>query len=86
MEAMHEEMKSLNENKTWKSMDLPDGKNVIGSKWVCKRKLNDHNEVVGYKARLVARGFNQKFGTDYDEGFAPVMRSSSFRMLLAVSA
>lgn len=83
---MDEEIQSLNENNTWTLVDLPQGRDAIGSKWVYKRKLDDKNKVVGYKAWLVAQGFSQKFGTDYDEVFAPVIRSSTFRLLLAVSA
>lgn len=86
IEAMQEELNSLEENETWDLVDLPKFKNPVGSKWVFKRKLNEQNKVVSYKARLVAQGFSQKYGIDYDEVFAPVTRSSTFRMLLTVSA
>lgn len=86
IEAMNEEIKCLNDNNTWNLVNLPESKHAVGSKWVFKRKLNENNQVVSYKARLVAQGFSQKFGTDYDEVFAPVIRPSTFRLLLAVSA
>ena len=86
IEAMNEEIKCLNDNNTWDLADLPESRHAVGSKWVFKRKLDENNQVVSYKARLVAQGFSQKYGTDYDEVFAPVIRSSTFRLLLAVSA
>ena len=86
MEAMNEEIKCLNNNNTWDLVDLPESRRAVGSKWVFKKKLDENNQVISHKARLVAQGFSQKYGTDYDEVFAPVTRSSTFRMLLAVSA
>lgn len=84
--AMNDELKSIDENKTWNLVDLPAGRAAIGSKWVFKKKLDNSGNVSRYKARLVAQGFNQKFGTDYDEVFAPVARPTTFRILLAVAA
>lgn len=85
-EAMQEELKSIHENETWELVDLPEEKNAIGSKWVYKIKYNQDGSVARYKARLVAQGFDQKFGMDYDEVFAPVGRSTTFRTLLSVAA
>jgi hypothetical protein len=67
MEAMDEEMKSQKENNTWDLVELPNGKKTVGCKWVFKIKRNASGEIVKYKARLVAQGFTQKFGVDYDE-------------------
>ena len=85
-QAMQEELKSISDNETWELMDLPEGRKAIGSKWVYKVKYNQDGSVARYKARLVAQGFDQKFGTDYDEVFAPVARPTTFRTLLSVSA
>ena len=63
---MQEELKSISDNETWELMDLPEGRKAIGSKWVYKVKYNQDGSVARYKARLVAQGFDQKFGTDYD--------------------
>jgi transposase InsO family protein len=82
--AMSEELRSIDDNNTWSLVELPKGKNLIGSKWVFKVKESDTN--VRYKARLVAQGFTQKFGVDYDEVFAPVTRSSTFRILLSIAS
>jgi len=85
-EAMTEELKSISDNKTWELVDLPDERSAIGSKWVYKIKYNQDGSVARYKARLVAQGYDQKFGTDYDEVFAPVVRPTTFRTLLSVAA
>lgn len=85
IEAMREEIKSIEDNKTWELVDLPRGRMPIGSKWVFKLKRDENNKIIRRKARLVAQGFSQKFGIDYDEVFAPVVRSATFRLLLSVA-
>lgn len=84
--AMQEEMESLKANNTWEITDLPDDRRAIGSKWVFKIKTNVDGSIQRYKARVVAQGFSQKFGTDYNEIFAPVVRQATFRTLLSVAA
>lgn len=83
--AMQEELNAIEKNQTWELADLPPGRTAIGSKWVFKTKLDENGHIVQRKARLVAQGFSQKFGVDYDEVFAPVARSTTFRMLMAVA-
>lgn len=83
--AMKEELDSINSNKTWSKVELPQGRKAIGSKWVFKLKCNERGEIERYKARLVAQGFTQIYGTDYDEVFAPVARPTSFRVLLTIA-
>lgn len=83
--AINEEIKSIEENKTWTLTNLPPGRKSIGSKWVFKSKRDENGDITRYKARLVAQGFTQKFGVDYDEVFAPVARSTSLRVLLSVA-
>ena len=65
---------------------LPPGANVITSKWVFKTKLGAAGELIKHKARIVARGFTQRFGVDYDETYAPVARIASIRILFALAA
>ena len=79
-------MESLKQNGTFELVDLPVGKNLVGCKWAFKLKTNGEGKPVRYKARLVAQGFSQKFGTDYEEVFAPVAHHITFRTLLTIAA
>ena len=63
---------------------IPDNVKPIGYKWVFVRKLNEENKVVRYKARLVAQGFSQRPGIDYDETYSPVMDMITFRFLISL--
>lgn len=85
LEAMKDELESIRDNETWELSDLPEGKNAVGSKWVFKLKKDETGRIVRYKAMLVAQGFSQKYGIDYDEVFAPVTRSTTMRLLLSVA-
>ncbi|GBP67411.1 Retrovirus-related Pol polyprotein from transposon TNT 1-94 [Eumeta japonica] len=83
--AMNEELEAFKENNAWTEVDkVPSDKTIIQCKWVFKTKLESDN-IVRYRARLVAKGFTQKPGVDYDETFSPVVRHSSLRMLFALS-
>ncbi|CAA0812904.1 cysteine-rich RLK (RECEPTOR-like protein kinase) 8 [Striga hermonthica] len=84
--AMLEEMKAIEENETWELIDPPPGCHPIGLKWVYKVKRDESGTIVKHKARLVARGFVQREGIDFDEVFAPVARMESVRLLLAMAA
>ena len=55
-------------------------------KWVYKTKLNEKGELEKHNARLVAKGYAQKYGIDYDETFAPVARMDTIRAVLAIAA
>ena len=71
LEAMKSEMGSMYENKVWTLVDLPNDRRDIEIKWIFKRKT-DADSVTIYKARIVAKGFQQVQGVDYDETFSPV--------------
>ena len=85
-EAMDEEVETLTITKTWRIVDIPPGANLLKSKWVYKRKTDKNNNLERYRARLVAKGYSQKHGVDYDEIFAPVIRHSTMRMVLSLCA
>ena len=82
-EALNSEYKSLIDNGTWKLVPPPEGKNIVGSKWVLKVKRDANGNLDRFKARLVAQGYSQTRGVDYDEVFSPVARYSAIRSLLA---
>ena len=83
-QAMEEELQAIEQNETWELVDLPKGKNVVGSKWIFKTKISD-GVPIKRKARLVAQGFSQKHGIDYLDVFAPVARGATLRMLLSTA-
>jgi hypothetical protein len=85
-EAMDDEYSSLIKNNTWVLVDLPPGRSTVTNKWVLKKKYNAQGLITRYKARLVARGFSQEKGIDYNETFSPVINISSLRILLALTA
>lgn len=79
--AMKEEFNSLLEMKTWKLVECPEDVKPLTCKWVLREKTNGK-----LKARLVARGFEQREGIDYSETFSPVARHASIRLLLSYAA
>ena len=85
MTAMEKEMESLHTHDVWDLVELPKDRKAVGSKWVYKVKKNADGSVGRYKARLVAQGFTQKFGIDYDETFCPVVRFESVRTVIALA-
>ena len=84
--AMLEEMKPIEENETWQLVDPPPGCRPISLKWVYKVKRDELGAIVKHKARLVARGFVQREGIDFEEVFAPVTHMELVRLLLALVA
>ncbi|GKD60624.1 putative ribonuclease H-like domain-containing protein [Tanacetum coccineum] len=82
VEAMQEELLQFKLQKVWILVDLPYGKKAIGTKWVFKNKRDERSIVVKNKARLVAQGFRQEEGIDYDEVFAPVARIEAIRSMI----
>ena len=83
--AIVEELNSLAKNDTWSLVPLPEGRKPISNKWIFKVKYNKNGEVEKFKGRLVAKGYSQVGGLDYDETFAPVVKIQSLRAILAIS-
>ncbi|GJW04938.1 retrovirus-related pol polyprotein from transposon TNT 1-94 [Tanacetum coccineum] len=72
--------------KVWTLVDLPYGKRAIGTKWVYRNKKDERGIVIRNKARLVAQGYTQEEGIDYDEVFALVARIEAIRLFLAYAS
>ena len=83
--AMEEEMNSLKENDTFTLTTLPEGRKVVGSRWVYTVKENPSGSKT-YKARYVAKGYSQTEGVDYHETFAPTANFTSVRILMQLAA
>jgi Reverse transcriptase (RNA-dependent DNA polymerase) len=81
--TMFEEMRALIKNDTWDMVPRPSGKNVVGCKWVYSVKYNPEGKVDRFKAQLVAKGYTQTYGVDYEETFAPVAKMNIVRTLIS---
>lgn len=83
--AINAEYTSLLKNNTWDLCKLPPGRKAITCKWVFKLKRKANGDFDKYKARLVARGFSQEKGFDYNETYSPTAKLTTFRILLAIA-
>jgi len=83
--AMQEELVQFERNEVWELVPKPDNVNVIGTKWIFKNKSDEHGNITRNKARLVAQGYTQVEGVDFDETFAPAARLEAIRLLLGIS-
>nr|GEU35106.1 retrovirus-related Pol polyprotein from transposon TNT 1-94 [Tanacetum cinerariifolium] len=81
--AMQEELNQFVANDVWELVDQPRNMTIIGTKWVFRNKLDKNGIVSQNKARLVAQGYNQQMGIDYDETYTPIARLESIRILFA---
>ncbi|GKE76582.1 retrovirus-related pol polyprotein from transposon TNT 1-94 [Tanacetum coccineum] len=83
IDAMQEEMNQFYRNKVWTLVPLPHVKIALSSKWVFSNKKDEHRIITKNKTRLVAQGYSQEEGTNYDETFALVARMEAIRIFLA---
>ena len=83
MITMQKELNQFERSEVWELVPRPPNQSVIGTRWVFRNKMNENDIIVRYKARLVAKCFNQEEGIDYEETFASVARLEAIRMLLA---
>jgi len=81
--SMQEELNQFQRNDVWDLVPKPPQKDIIGTKWVFRNKLNEQGEVTRNKARLVAQGYSQQEGINYTKTFAPVARLEAIRLLLS---
>ena len=82
--TMQKETDSIYSNDVWDLVELLKNRKPVGNKWVFKKKTKADGTIERFKARLVAQGFPQRHGLDYDETFSPVIRFESFCSLVAV--
>ncbi|GJT60066.1 retrovirus-related pol polyprotein from transposon TNT 1-94 [Tanacetum coccineum] len=83
VDAIQNKLNQFARNKVWTLVLAPYGKTIISSRWGFRNKRDDTGIVIKNKARLVAQGYNQQEGIDYDETFAPVARLEAIRIFLA---
>ena len=85
MTAMNEEYNSIMRNKTWELVELPKDKLPIGSEWLFKYKLKDNGSVDKFKERLIAKGYSQQEGIDFEETYAQIAELNTIRLLVALA-
>ena len=85
-EAINDEMNSTMGNKTWKLVDLSLDSKPIGYKWIFKKKMKVDGTIDKFMARLVTKGFTQKYGVDYFDTYSPVARIATICVLLTLSS
>ena len=85
VEAMHDELLQLQRNDIWTLVPRLEDEHIISRKWIFRNKTDEEGNVIRNKARLVAQGYSQIKGVDYDETFAPVVSMESIRILLALA-
>ncbi|KAI3441648.1 AAA domain-containing protein [Psidium guajava] len=83
---MSEELSALQNIGTWELVPLPPGRSLVSYRWIYKVKIRSNGNIERYKACLVARGFSQEYGIDYEETFAPVTKMTSVHTLLAIAS
>ena len=83
---MQEELNKFERSQVWHLVPRPHNRPTIGTKWIFKNKLDESGNVVRNKARLVAQGYTQVEGIDFEETFAPVARLEAIRMTLAFAS
>ncbi|GJR19566.1 retrovirus-related pol polyprotein from transposon TNT 1-94 [Tanacetum coccineum] len=83
VDAIQEELNQFYRNRVWTLVPLSRGKLVMGSKWLFRNKKDEFETILRNKARLVAQGYSQEEGIDYDETFTPLARMEAIRIFLA---
>ena len=84
VESMHENLNQLVRNDVWELVPRPENVHVIDTKWIFKNKNDEDGEIIRNKSRLVAQGYTQMEGVDFDESFALVARLESICILMSI--
>ncbi|KAL2253255.1 UNVERIFIED_CONTAM: Retrovirus-related Pol polyprotein from transposon TNT 1-94 [Sesamum indicum] len=83
--AMNDEMNSLKKNDTWELCQLPKGKKALQNRWVYRNR-EESDRKKRYKARLIVKGFQQRYGIDFTDVFTPVVKLTTIRLMLSIVA
>ncbi|KAJ9565343.1 hypothetical protein OSB04_001309 [Centaurea solstitialis] len=83
--AMDAEMAAIISNYTWDLVPKPSDANIVGNRWLFRHKFDSNGRLERYKARLVAQGFSQQPGLDFDDTFSPVVKPATIRTVLSIS-
>ncbi|GKE84024.1 retrovirus-related pol polyprotein from transposon TNT 1-94, partial [Tanacetum coccineum] len=86
IESMQDELNQFKRLDVWELVECPIGRNIIAVKWIWKNKTDAENMVIRNKSHLVAKGYGQEEGIDFEESFAPVARLEAFRIFVAYVA
>ena len=86
MIAMQKKMSSIDKNNVWEVVDLPPRRKTIENKWVLKVKSKANGLIDRYNVSLVAKGYTQRVGIDYEDTFSPVVRFASICLILSIVA
>ncbi|KAF5472170.1 hypothetical protein F2P56_008908 [Juglans regia] len=81
---MNDEIHALKLNQTWELVQGPPATNVVGSKWIFRTKYHSDGTIDRLRARLVAKGYTQLYGLDFNDTFSPVVRASTIRIVLSI--
>lgn len=81
---MNEEMETLYKNNTWEIIDFSKGRKAIGCRWIYKIKYKTNGEIEQYKAKLVAKWYNQREGIDFEETISPVAKIVTVHLVISL--
>jgi hypothetical protein len=82
---MDHEFLALQRNKSWHLVPPQKGRNIIQCKWIYKIKRKQDGSLDKYKACLVAKGFRQRYGIDYEDTFSPIVKAATIRIILYIA-